>query len=215
MEVDSARLERALKAAAQACTNESHGIHGPDSLAWKLGGEALNFLGGGRAALLQLAHPAVAYAIDQHSTTRSDPRGRFQRTFEMVYAMVFGDWPAAEKAARRVHRIHRQVVGSVGEDAGDFAAGDRYAANQVGYLRWVWATLVDTLLVVHDRFGGGLSLDDKRNYLRESTAFAGLFGLSLEDLPGSYEDFKYYFNKMLASGALQITKPAREIAEFL
>jgi uncharacterized protein (DUF2236 family) len=107
------------------------------------------------------------------------------------------------------------VVGAVEEDAGDFAAGDRYAANDVGYLTWVWATLVDTLLVVQDRFSGGLSLNDKRAYVVESSRFAALFGLGPEHVPGTYEDFKYYFNEMIASGSLAITRPAKEVASFL
>ena len=67
------------------------GILGPDSIAWRVGGDLAVFLGGGRAALLQLAHPMVAYAIDHHSKTRADVLGRFQRTFRNVFAMVFGE----------------------------------------------------------------------------------------------------------------------------
>src|SRR5262245_31878617 len=57
------------------------GLFGPGSKVWEVNKEAISFLGGGRAALLQLAHPWVAWAIEHHSSTREDPVGRFQRTF--------------------------------------------------------------------------------------------------------------------------------------
>src|SRR3954465_5488285 len=76
------------------------GIYGPASISWRVNREAVIMLGGGRAALLQLAHPYVAYAVDQHSKTRNDPIGRFKRTFENVFAMVFGDLDSAVACAR-------------------------------------------------------------------------------------------------------------------
>ena len=66
------------------------GIFGPASLTWRIDREAVIFLGAGRALLLQLAHPWVAAAIAEHSRTFADPIGRFHRTFDIVFAMVFG-----------------------------------------------------------------------------------------------------------------------------
>ncbi|MBL0216332.1 MAG: hypothetical protein IPQ07_20915 [Myxococcales bacterium] len=42
------------------------------------------FLGGGRAALLQLAHPMVAHDRPSLGKTRTSVVGRFQRTFKRV-----------------------------------------------------------------------------------------------------------------------------------
>lgn len=213
MVISAEALESSLSELAESAT-ERGGVHGPGSMAWRLGRESLGFLGAGRAALLQLAHPAVAFAIDQHSQTRGDLRGRFQRTFLHVFSMVFGDWKTASRAARAVHRIHQRVEGEIPVAAGRFRAGDRYRANEAESLTWVWATLVDTVLLVHSRFGD-ITLEDKRQYLRESARFAALFGLGEADVPGTYEDFKYYFNKKLASGEIEVTAPAREMAGYL
>ncbi len=71
-------------------TSDPHaGIFGPSSISWKSGQSAL-FLGAGRAALLQLAHPWVAAALDQHSNLRTDPLARFHNTFRVVFTMIFG-----------------------------------------------------------------------------------------------------------------------------
>src|SRR5688572_13970008 len=85
------QLEESLAELRAQVADPRAGILGPDSIAWRIGSDLGLFLGGGRAVLLQLAHPAVAYAIDQHSHTRTDVAGRFQRTFRNVFAMVFGD----------------------------------------------------------------------------------------------------------------------------
>src|SRR5687768_13655615 len=110
--------EASLAALAREVSDPHHGILGPRSVAWKLGGDLAVFLGGGRAALLQLAHPMVAYAVDHHSRTRADVVGRFQRTFRNVFAMVFGDLDAAFIAARRVHAIHSTIHGTIPDPVG-------------------------------------------------------------------------------------------------
>src|SRR2546423_8796382 len=91
--------EAALAALAREVEHPREGILGPRSIAWQLGGDLAVFLGGGRAALLQIAYPAVAHAIDQHSRTKTDVVGRFQRTFRHVFAMVFGELDDALVAA--------------------------------------------------------------------------------------------------------------------
>ena len=103
--VTRSELEGALARVRAAVADPRDGIHGPGSPAWQLQRESMVFLGGGRAALLQLAHPFVAYAIDQHSKTRGDVVGRFQRTFRNVFAMVYGDLDTAMRAAGRRPRI--------------------------------------------------------------------------------------------------------------
>jgi uncharacterized protein (DUF2236 family) len=104
-------LDAALAALVDEVSDPCAGIHGPHSAAWRLAGDLGVFLGGGRAALLQLAHPMVAYAVAHHSRARGDVLGRFQRTFRHVFAMAYGELDDALSAARRVHAIHTRVHG--------------------------------------------------------------------------------------------------------
>ena len=67
-----------------ASTDETLGFFGPESMTWRIAREAAMFLGGPRTLILQIAHPAVAAAVEQHSDFRADPMGRGQRTFETV-----------------------------------------------------------------------------------------------------------------------------------
>ena len=60
------------------------GLFGPGSLTWRVNREGVLLLGGGRALLLQVAHPLVAAGVAQHSNYREDPFGRLYRTLDTV-----------------------------------------------------------------------------------------------------------------------------------
>jgi uncharacterized protein (DUF2236 family) len=201
-------LERILAELRASTVDPSGGIYGPDSLAWEIGRESALFLGGGKAALLQLAHPFVAHAIDQHSKTQSDPLGRFRRTFDGVFRMVFGDLDQAFGAARRVHTVHERVVGVFGE-------GTRYEANDAEALLWVYATLVASAVEVYDLIVAPLGYTERNRYLIESKRFAKLFGVPERLLPADWSEFSRYYRSMLEGDVIRVAEPARRIADFL
>lgn len=191
------------------------GIHGPGSTTWRIARESVLFLGGGRAALLQLAHPYVAHAVAEHSETQTDPIGRFERTFRHVYAMIFGDLGHAQRSSERVRRIHETIEGTIDEHVGAFAPGDRYLANDATALLWVHATLIHTAIQVYDAVVAPLDFRTKDAYWRESKKFARLFGVPAADMPESWTDFERWFASMLDSDQIAVGRPAREIAHFL
>ncbi|HUH02921.1 MAG TPA: oxygenase MpaB family protein [Kofleriaceae bacterium] len=215
MIVSRADLEARLLELRALVRDPAEGIHGPGSHAWELKRESINFAGGARAALLQLAHPFVAHAIDQHSSTRTDIQGRFQRTFTNVFAMTFGDLDEAFRAARRVHNVHTRIHGLITEDVGAFARGTPYHANDVAALTWVWATLMDTILVVQERFVRRRSEPFKARFYQESKKFALLFGIPDSELPADYPAFRRYVDGMLASDTLTVGGPGLEMSRFL
>ena len=109
--VSESAFANLVEEVSASCGGAELGLFGPTSVSWRVARESVIFVGGGRAALLQLAHPYVAHAVDQHSATRSDPIGRFNRTFTSVFAMIFGDLEHAVSAAYRVRAIHDSVNG--------------------------------------------------------------------------------------------------------
>src|SRR5271155_2319211 len=113
----------------------AHGFFGPDSITWRVNRESGVFLGAGRAALLQLAHPWVATALAHHSNLLNDAVGRFHSTFRVIYTMLFGDRAQATRAAQLLYRRHTTIQGPL-------STGGRYQANNVAAQRWVYATLV-------------------------------------------------------------------------
>jgi uncharacterized protein (DUF2236 family) len=182
-------------------------------MAWTIDREMILFLAGGRAALLQLAHPFVAHAIDQHSHTRRDPLGRFQRTFEHVFAMVFGDLDHAVASARRVHAIHGRIRGPIRENVGSYAEGSPYQANDEEALFWVHATLLESAASTFELMVRPLTPSERERYYQEGRRFAWLFGIPDRVMPESWVDFTRYSERMWRT--LAVGAPARAIAGFL
>jgi uncharacterized protein (DUF2236 family) len=206
-------LEQQLERVHAGAAGEAVGIFGPRSMIWRVDREAALFLGAGRALLLQLAHPWVATGIAQHSTTLADPIGRFHRTFQTMFTLVFGSLDQACTAARRLHRRHQAVRGTLSAAAGSFPAGSAYAANEADALMWVHATLIETALLAHDLVLSPLTADERENYYQESRQLGGMFGLSLEMQPPTWTAFQAYCEGMLHSGVLAVSPQTRRIAE--
>ena len=205
-------LNVTLESVRASAAGEVEGILGPASVTWRIDREAVIFLGAGRALLLQLAHPWVAAAIAEHSRTLRDPVGRFHRTFELMFTMVFGSRDGALAAARRLHRRHAMITGVLPEAIGPFAAGSAYCANDVDALRWVHATLVETSAMAHDLVLPKLSLEERERYWAESRLFAALFGMKPSDLPADWSTFADYTAAMAESDTLTVSAAAREVA---
>jgi uncharacterized protein (DUF2236 family) len=155
-------------------------------------------LGGGRALLMQLAHPHVAEAVAAHSGFQADPFARLQRTLELSYTIVFGTPRQARAAAAAVRTVHDRV------------AGDGYSANDPALLLWVHATLVDTAVRVHARFLRPLRREEAERYYEESTLVAELLGLPRSAQPTDFDAFRDYVRSTV--GALEVTDTARGLA---
>lgn len=169
---------------------------GPESVTFRTFRESFAFLAGGRAALLQLAHPFVAAALVAHSSLKSDVHHRFLRTFQLVFKIMFGTRSQAFAAARTVHRLHAQVHGVVGEDVGGFTAASRYAANHEDALLWVFSTLMESSVLTWELIKGPLPRRDKDQLLKGAQRGMRLFGLQPHRVPGSWDTFMEYNHAM-------------------
>ena len=210
--VSESDLESALDSVRARAAGSVEGIFGPASMTWRIDREAVIFLGAGRALLLQLAHPWVATAVAEHSRTFADPIGRFHRTFDVVFTMVFGSLDCALAAARHLHHRHATIVGRLTEAIGPFGSGSPYCANEAAALRWVHATLIETALIVHDLILPPLSVEERERYWAESRLYGALFGLTSADLPADWDSFAAYNAAMMQSDTLSVSAAAREVA---
>jgi uncharacterized protein (DUF2236 family) len=192
---------------------KDYGYYGPDSLAWKIGRETAVLLGGGRAVLMQIAHPLVAMGVSVHSSYMSDPFGRAERTFMLGEYLTFGSTLKARRSAQTINRLHRYVHGTLPVDAGAYSGGSRYDARNPELLLWVHATLVDTLLLTYTLFIGPLSFEEQDRYYQESKAVARLLGLQPGDMPRTVNDLKRYVYDMVNSNHLAATPQARQLAQ--
>ena len=202
-------LEHELDRVRAAASDSLSGVFGPRSVTWQVDRQAAIFLGAGRALLLQLAHPWVAAAIEQHSNTFADPIGRFHRTFSVVFSLVFGSLDESLAAARSLHSRHAEITGRLPWPAGRFSAGSCYCANAIPALRWVHATLVETALMAYGLVLPALTREERERYYGESRLFAALFGIPAECLPRDWTEFSAYITAMVQSDTLVVTDQAR------
>jgi uncharacterized protein (DUF2236 family) len=210
--VSREQMEGLWKSVKDEASDPRSGIFGPSSVSWKVNREAALFLGAGRAALLQLAHPWVAVALDQHSNLREDPLARFHNTFRVVFTMIFGTLEQALAASKHLYRLHTRIQGELPESVAAHRQGAHYEANEVNALLWVYATLVESALIAHDCVLPPISREEREVYYAESRKMAALFGIPADALPRDWSEFERYNRAMLASGKLGVNSLSREMA---
>lgn len=177
---------------------------GRDSMAWRVNSEPAVFAGGGRALLLQVAHPGVAAGVAQHSSYASDPWGRFFRTVDVMMKLSFGSKEVSARQVRVLARMHRRVVG-VDE------TGKKYDAMDPALQLWVWATLVDTSALMYELVHGALTPDEKDRFYQESKLVAYGCGVPEGACPAGWSDFQAYVDRVVAED-LRVTDAARSVA---
>jgi uncharacterized protein (DUF2236 family) len=174
------------------------GLFARDAVVRRVDAESILLLGGGRALLMQLAHPSVAAGVADHSAYADDPLARLRRTLEATYTAVFGTREQARAVARHVAGIHRRVT------------GPGYRATDPELLLWVHATLVDTAMRVHARFLRPLAEAEAEQYYQESKRIGSLFGVPRSSHPETMADFRAYVRDMVST--LEVSDTARQVA---
>ena len=174
-------------------------------VAWRINREAVVLAGGSCALLLQLAHPAVAAGVAEHSDFGSRPFGRLRRTLVASYAIAFGSAPGADRAIQRLNAIHAAVRG-VEPDS-----GRSYHALDSDLQLWVHATLVDTAARVYDRFVAPLTSAEADAFVREMHAPAIALGIHAPDLPDSLADLRTWMAERVATGEVRVGALARSL----
>ena len=173
----------------------------PGSVIRRVNAEPAVAFGAGRALLLQLAHPAVAQGVEDHSEFKKNPFKRLQGTLEAVAGVVFGSRELGDGIGRRVRWVHEHIVG----------AG--YTALEPSNLLWVHATLCDTALRCYEDLVEPLSAADRETYYREMMEVAEVFGCPRSSQPTTYDAFAEWFDATVAS--MQVSDVGRDLSQFI
>lgn len=178
------------------------GMFGPGSEAWRLDREAMLLLGAGpRALLLQIAHPAVAAGVAEHSDFRADPWRRLDGTLRSYLRIIFGSTAVARAEIRRLNALHRTI------------AGEGYHARDPELSLWVHATLVDSTIAVARAWAGPLSRDRAARFHDEMRPIGRAFGVPEALLPRDLAAFEAYVAGQIAPGGpVVVGAVARDLA---
>jgi uncharacterized protein (DUF2236 family) len=169
-------------------------------------------LAGPRALLMQAAHPVAFAGFFEATTMLAEPYPRLERTARVLQLIGFGTKAEADAATAPVRRVHARVRGTLRQPAGPFPAGTPWRADDPELLLWIIATLVDSNLLVYQRYVGPLTEDEQEAYWQDFRLLAKQFGLAYEDTPRDLDAFRAYVDEMLASGDLWVGDKARELA---
>src|SRR3954469_6331478 len=174
--------------------------------------ESVVALSGPRTLLMQAAHPVAFAGFFAHTGALDEPYERLQRTVRVLGLIGFGDKAEAQRATRRVRRIHANVHGELAEPAGRFPAGTPYSADDPALLLWILACMADSALVVYQRYVRSLSRAERDAFWQDYKVIGREFGLRRRDMPAEIEDFDAYMAGMVAGEDLFVTPAARELA---
>jgi len=149
------------------------GYFGPGSAVWAVHGRKATVVAGLRALLLQVAHPAVAAGVVQHSAYQTDPLGRLSRTVAWLAVMTYGSRSQADAASSAIRRRHLPVTGLVASLDGQPSF---YDAGEQDLLRWVHNSFTDSILTCHQTWESAhpVSADE---YVGEWAAAGVILGL--------------------------------------
>jgi uncharacterized protein (DUF2236 family) len=143
---------------------------GADSVSWRLFKNPLTlFIGGVTAVILELAEPRVRHGVWDHSSFRTDPVRRLQRTGLAAMITVYGARSGAEAMIAGVGRRHGRIEGRTD-------AGIAYRADDVELLDWVQATASFGFTEAFNRFGRPLTPAEFDRAYAEAAPAARLYG---------------------------------------
>lgn len=175
-----------------------------DSMLYRVHREYAVALSGPRALLLQATHPIAFEGFFAHTSALDDPYGRLNRTAAVMDAILFGPRDRADRLTKRVRAMHRKVTWEID--------GATWRADDPDLLLWVLATLVDSALLVYQRYVGPLTRDERDAYWQDYKVVGHHFALTDDDLPDTIEDFEAYMASMLADDFLTLSDDARDLA---
>lgn len=181
---------------------------GRDSVTYRLTLEPVNVLiGGPRALMLQVMHPAVGAGVAQHSDYERDPWTRLVRTLRTMSQLSLGTPERSAQMSRLLRKSHATING-VRDD------GVPYRALDTENMRWVWATLLDTVMAVADTFVRPLAPDERERLYEEWLLIAEGCGVARKDCPRDVAAFRAYVDEVIEN-ELEATATARGIAVIL
>jgi uncharacterized protein (DUF2236 family) len=160
--------------------------------------EGVLVAGGGRAILLQIAHPGVGRGVAAHSDFVRRPLDRLRTTLTYVYGITFGTPEEAAFVAKAVTTVHRKVIGP-GYDAAD-------PKLQL----WVAATLYDTAIQLHEQIFGPLDPASADVVYQQYAVLGTALAVPASLWPADRAAFRTYWDDMIAG--IEVTDEARRVA---
>jgi uncharacterized protein (DUF2236 family) len=179
------------------------------------GERSVGLLYGQRALLVGALEP-LTYTGTMLSTRSGDrPFERLARTAKIQETVFLGSREEADEALAKVRRVHEGIKGSLPEAAGAHPAGTPYSALDPELMLWTLAVIADSGRAMYETLVRPLSEAEREDLWQDYVRFGELFDLPRSEVPGSYREFKVWWDGRLAAPDLQATEHGLEMAPLV
>jgi uncharacterized protein (DUF2236 family) len=167
-------------------------LFGPQSVTWRIMTSRIMWVAVLRALYLQALHPRVIRGTLQNAATITEPAdawARLRRTRTFIEARTFGTTAEAQRAGRRVRKIHQALTGTDPD-------GTRYRVDEPGLLLWVHCGEVASCADIARRSRLPFSAADLDVFVAEQRTSAELIGVDRAAAPASMAELDAYYERI-------------------
>jgi uncharacterized protein (DUF2236 family) len=171
---------------------EDEGLFGPRSVTWRIMSSRIMWVAVVRALYLQALHPRVIRGTLQNAATITEPAdawARLRRTRKFIETRTFGTTAEAQRAGRRVRKIHEALTGTDPD-------GTRYRVDETGLLLWVHCGEVASCADIARRCRLPFSAADLDAFVAEQRTSAELIGVDRAAAPASMAELDAYYEQI-------------------
>jgi len=189
-----------------------HGDHGyfpSGSVLRKVQRERIvGLLYGQRALGIGAIDPRNFVGTRLHTTSPHRPFHRLVVTAKMFEAIFFGSRAEADRVLAAVHGMHSKVNGVLPDDAGPMPAGTPYSALDPELMLWTIAPAADSAVYFYELFVRRLTAGERDSFWADYVRFGELFGMDASAAPGSWSEFREYFDAKVNGADVYLTDEA-------
>src|SRR5882672_8259230 len=171
---------------------EDDGLFGPESVTWRIMSSRIMWVAVLRALYLQALYPRVIRGTLQNAATIIEPAdawARLRRTRTFIETRTFGTTAEAERAGRRVRKMHASLTGTDPD-------GTRYRVDDPELLLWVHCGEVASCADIARRSRLPFSASDLDAFVAEQRASAELIGIDRSAAPASMAELDAYYEQI-------------------
>jgi uncharacterized protein (DUF2236 family) len=170
---------------------------------------AVGLFYGQRALMIGALNPRAFVGTIQHTRGRVRPFRRLAHTAHAFETIFFGTRAEADEVLATVGKMHDRVSGVLPEDAGATPAGSPYSAYDPDLMLWTMAVIADSGPAYYELLVRRLDDDEREILWQDYVRFGELFGMPREAAPGSWREFRVWFDAELVSERMHLTPAAR------
>ena len=171
---------------------DDDGLFGPGSVTWRIMNSRIMWVAVLRALYLQALYPRVIRGTLQNAATITEPVdawARLRRTRTFIETRTFGTTTEAERAGRRVRKIHESLTGTDPD-------GTRFRVDEPDLLLWVHCGEVASCADIARRSRLPFSAADLDAFVAEQRASAELIGIDRGAAPASMAELDAYYQEI-------------------